>query len=81
MYENPCLFVLGKLLFISLSQIKKSTFTFPEFNTLRFGKFFNNFSNTKTRETAAKQARGLGTAALYFSFKKRKVSGLYGPLT
>ena len=69
--------VLGKLLFISLTN-KKSTF---EFNTLRFGKFFNNFSNTKTRETAAKQARGLGTAALYFSFKKRKVSGLYGPLT
>jgi len=26
---------------------KKSTFDFTSFNTLRFGKFFNNFSNTK----------------------------------
>ena len=59
--------------YLSVSQIK-SQLSSLTVNTLRFGKFFNNFSEHKT---AAKQARGLGTAALYFSLKKREGFGAF----
>jgi len=59
--------VLGKLLFIS--EIKVFSLTHCD-----LASYLTTFQN----KTAAKQARVLGTAALYFSLKKRKVSG---PLT